>query len=41
LIAGLGLVCFGIARIYVPAGTIAAGFFLIVLSVVKPAKDNK
>lgn len=41
LLAGLGLVCFGIAKIYLPAGIIASGLFLIVLSVVKPSKENK
>ncbi|HEY2361190.1 MAG TPA: hypothetical protein VGK36_08750 [Candidatus Angelobacter sp.] len=41
LVAGLGLVCFGIVKIYVPAGIIAAGLFLVVLSIVKPAKESK
>lgn len=41
LLTGLGLVCFGIVKIYMPAGIIAAGLFLIVLSIVKPAKESK
>jgi uncharacterized membrane-anchored protein YitT (DUF2179 family) len=40
LIVGLGLVCFGIAKIYVPAGIISAGLFLTVMSIVKPAKET-
>lgn len=40
LLAGLGLVCFGIAKIYLPAGIIAAGVFLTVLSTVKPSKEK-
>lgn len=41
LLAGMGLVCFGILKIYAPAGIIAAGLFLTVLPVVKPAKGSK
>jgi hypothetical protein len=41
LLLGLGLVCFGIAKIYVPAGIIAAGVFLIVVSIVKPSKEKQ
>ena len=41
LLAGLGLVCFGIAKIHQPSGIIAAGILLTVLSIVKPAKETK
>jgi hypothetical protein len=41
LLLGLGLVCFGIFKIYMPAGFIAAGLVLAVVSVLKPAKESK
>ena len=41
LLAGLGLVCWGVFKLSVPAGLIAAGLLLVLLALILGKKTKK